>query len=112
LIACRAAKWHRRRLPGTSRHCADKSTQVFGIRKWFARQQIKDIAPTADHQLGLEREPLHELRPDGPLSHSPWNNEGSGRPNVDYAQVSEFLGQQARPKGLVPSDIHASYEHD
>jgi len=72
-----------------------------------ARHQPDDLAPLADHDLGIEGKSAGEFK--AQLRAADWlpDDKGTRRADADDVEMLQLFGEGRRSKGSVTSDVDA-----
>ena len=81
-------------------------------RERILRHQSHDLAPFADHDLGIEGKHARELGAELRAGDRPPDHEGPRGADVDGIEMLQSFDQRGGPKGLVTSDVDASQQND
>ena len=72
-----------------------------------AGQQLDDLAPRADHDLGLERQPARDLSAQARPADLSADQERPGRADVHGIEMREPPGEHRRLEPTVPTNVDA-----
>jgi hypothetical protein len=111
----RDVEWKPGTGPGPFGHHTDKPTHIARPRQageGIASDQLHQLTPAADHELGRKCQSPKELGTERGLGASSGDDEGPGRAEVHHTEVGELPGKEAGLKDPVSTYVHTPHEHD